>query len=191
MAARPAAAAAAAGHAGRRAWRARHARRRLRADRQAAQERQALRRAPSVFLLSCRLALLRCGAARVVRAACALRRAAASQRGTTVSEDPEEEKKQKEIKGLLNKITPEKYETIREKLMASGIDNAKTLRGLIDQARSPALRGAGGAAARRASALNAPGARLVSALAARPRRCSTRRSPSRPSARSTRRCAST
>ncbi len=67
-----------------------------------------------------------------------------------MSEDPEEEKKQKEIKGLLNKITPEKYETIREKLMASGIDNAKTLRGLIDQARAPALLGAGGGAARRA-----------------------------------------
>ena len=57
------------------------------------------------------------------------------QRGTTQSEDPEEEKKQKEIKGLLNKITPEKYETIRDKVVSTGIEYAKTLRGLIDQAR--------------------------------------------------------
>ncbi len=57
------------------------------------------------------------------------------QRGTTQSDDPEEEKKQKEIKGLLNKITPEKYETIRDKVISTGIENAKTLRGLIDQAR--------------------------------------------------------
>ncbi|KAK9839712.1 hypothetical protein WJX81_007820 [Elliptochloris bilobata] len=60
-------------------------------------------------------------------------------RGNTVSDDPEEEKKQKEIKGLLNKITPEKYETIRDKVIATGIDNAKTLRGLIDQVFDKAL----------------------------------------------------
>ena len=57
-----------------------------------------------------------------------------AQRGTLQSDDPDEEKKQKDIKGLLNKITPEKYETIRDKVIATGIDNAKTLRGLIDQA---------------------------------------------------------
>lgn len=56
------------------------------------------------------------------------------ERGQIQTDDPEEEKKQKEFKSLLNKLTPEKYETIRNKLLAVGIEQAITLQGLIDQA---------------------------------------------------------
>ncbi len=62
-----------------------------------------------------------------------------AQLGLLVSEDPEEEKRQKEFKSFLNKITPDNYETIREKIIAVGIDSPGTLQGLIDQARSPSL----------------------------------------------------
>ena len=55
------------------------------------------------------------------------------QRGMIISENPEEEAKQKNIKSLLNKITPEKYTVIRDKLLASGIDSPLSLLGLIDQ----------------------------------------------------------
>lgn len=55
------------------------------------------------------------------------------QRGRLLSENPEEEKKQKEIKSLLNKITPEKYTVIRDKIVACNIDTPMSLRGLIDQ----------------------------------------------------------
>lgn len=52
-----------------------------------------------------------------------------------ISENPEEEKKQKLIKSLLNKITPEKYDVIRGKLLATNIDSPLSLYGLIDQVR--------------------------------------------------------
>lgn len=55
------------------------------------------------------------------------------QRGKLISENPEEERKQKNIKSLLNKITPEKYDIIRDKLLASNIDSPLSLYGLIDQ----------------------------------------------------------
>lgn len=55
------------------------------------------------------------------------------QRGKLISENPEEEKKQKNIKSLLNKITPEKYVVIRDKLLAAEIDSPLSLYGLIDQ----------------------------------------------------------
>jgi len=57
----------------------------------------------------------------------------ALQRGKLVSEHPEEEAKQKNIKSLLNKVTPEKYMIIRDKLLAVNIDSPFSLSGLIDQ----------------------------------------------------------
>lgn len=59
------------------------------------------------------------------------------QRGKLISENPEEEKKQKNIKSLLNKITPEKYVVIRDKLLAANIDSPLSLYGLIDQVSHP------------------------------------------------------
>jgi hypothetical protein len=59
------------------------------------------------------------------------------QRGKLISENPEEEAKQKNIKSLLNKITPEKYAVIRDKLLAANVDSALSLYGLIDQVSSP------------------------------------------------------
>lgn len=50
-----------------------------------------------------------------------------------VSDDPEEEKKQKAFNGLLNKLTPDNFERILEKMFAIGIIAPKTLRGLIDR----------------------------------------------------------
>jgi translation initiation factor 4G len=55
------------------------------------------------------------------------------QLGLLVSEDPDEEKRQKEFKSFLNKITPDNYETIRDKIIAVGITSPGTLQGLIDQ----------------------------------------------------------
>ena len=57
--------------------------------------------------------------------------------GQMQTDDPEEERKQKEMKGFLNKITPEKFDTIRNKIVSVGIDKAITLQGLIDQVPSP------------------------------------------------------
>eukprot|EP00884_Botryococcus_braunii_P007326 jgi/Botrbrau1/16595/Bobra.0068s0025.1 len=59
--------------------------------------------------------------------------------GKLDGDDPEEAKKQKEIKGLLNKITPEKYDTIKEQLVQIKYLDVKTLRGLIDQIFDKAL----------------------------------------------------
>ena len=50
-----------------------------------------------------------------------------------ISENPDEEKKQRDIKALLNKITPEKYDVIKDKLLRSNIDSPLSLYGLIDQ----------------------------------------------------------
>lgn len=58
--------------------------------------------------------------------------------GKVDAEDPEEAKKQKEIKGLLNKITPEKYETIKMQIVKVEFSE-RTLRGFIDQVFDKAL----------------------------------------------------
>ena len=60
--------------------------------------------------------------------------------GQVVSDDPEEARKQREFKSLLNKVTPDKYETIRDKILAVGIDAPKTLGGLINLVFDKALR---------------------------------------------------
>ena len=60
---------------------------------------------------------------------------AGRQVGQVVSDDPEEEKKQKAFNGLLNKLTPDNFERILEKMFAIGIIAPKTLRGLIDRVR--------------------------------------------------------
>jgi translation initiation factor 4G len=59
--------------------------------------------------------------------------------GAVDAEDPAEAKKQREFKSHLNKITPEKFATIRDKILAVGIDSEKTLTGLIDQVFDKAL----------------------------------------------------
>ena len=48
-------------------------------------------------------------------------------------DNPEEIKKQKAIKGLLNKITPEKFEKILSDIIAVGYETEETESGLIDQ----------------------------------------------------------
>ena len=58
------------------------------------------------------------------------------QLGQLGSDNPEEEKRQKDFKSLLNKITLDNYDTIRDKIVAVGIAGPVTLRGLIDQARA-------------------------------------------------------
>jgi hypothetical protein len=55
------------------------------------------------------------------------------QSGNLKPDYPEEERKQKAIKSLLNKITPEKYVVIRDKILAAKIDSPLSLHGLIDQ----------------------------------------------------------
>ncbi len=62
-----------------------------------------------------------------------------AQIGKTQTDDPEEERKQKEFKSMLNKITLDNYETLRDKITSVGITSPVTLRGLIDQARAHAL----------------------------------------------------
>jgi hypothetical protein len=57
--------------------------------------------------------------------------------GKLRTDDPEEEKKQKEFKSMLNKLTPNNQEKLLQKFLAVGITEAKTLRNLIDQARAP------------------------------------------------------
>lgn len=58
------------------------------------------------------------------------------QLGATSSDDPDEEKRQKEFKSLLNKLTLDNYETIKDKIVSVGIVSVTTLKGLIDQVRS-------------------------------------------------------
>ena len=55
------------------------------------------------------------------------------QLGAIISNDPEEEKRQKEFKSLLNKLTLDNYGTIKDKIVAVGIASVTTLKGLIDQ----------------------------------------------------------
>ena len=49
------------------------------------------------------------------------------------SNGAEEERKQKEKKSMLDQITLDDYETLRDKIVAVGISSAVTLRGLINQ----------------------------------------------------------
>ena len=58
------------------------------------------------------------------------------QLGAISSDDPDEEKRQKEFKSLLNKLTLDNYETIKDKIVSVGIVSVTTLKGLIDQVRS-------------------------------------------------------
>ena len=53
--------------------------------------------------------------------------------GKTQSDDPEEERKQKEFKSFLNKITPDTFERILIKVKEVEILEHKTLEGLINQ----------------------------------------------------------
>lgn len=50
-----------------------------------------------------------------------------------VGDNPEQVKKQKAVKGLLNKITPEKFDKILEDLVSVGYETEETESGLIDQ----------------------------------------------------------
>ena len=51
----------------------------------------------------------------------------------------EEEKKQRSFKSILNKLTPQNFEKLLEKVLEEGIDQAKTLVGLIGQLFDKAL----------------------------------------------------
>ena len=55
--------------------------------------------------------------------------------GQLVSNDPEEEKKQRAVKGLLNKLTPEKFDKIIQDIVNVGYQDEKTESGLIDQVK--------------------------------------------------------
>jgi hypothetical protein len=55
------------------------------------------------------------------------------QAGMTVTDDPEEENKQRTFKGILNKLTPDNFERLSQQLLDVGITEAKTLIGLIAQ----------------------------------------------------------
>ena len=57
------------------------------------------------------------------------------QLGEIQGDNPEEIKKQKAIKGLLNKITPEKFDKILNDIIAVGYETEQTESGLIDQVR--------------------------------------------------------
>eukprot|EP00955_Chlamydomonas_euryale_P032721 344112-Chlamydomonas_euryale.AAC.3 len=59
--------------------------------------------------------------------------------GQTVSEDPEEEKKQKQFKGILNKLTIDNFEKLSVRILEVGIVERKTLEGLISQVFDKAL----------------------------------------------------
>ena len=57
----------------------------------------------------------------------------ALQIGQVEGDNPEEIKKQKAIKGLLNKITPEKFDKILADIIAVGYETEETESGLINQ----------------------------------------------------------
>jgi len=59
--------------------------------------------------------------------------------GEMQTDDPDEEKRQKTFKGLLNKLTPSNFARMYEKIKEVEIANAKTLKGLIDQIFDKAL----------------------------------------------------
>ena len=60
--------------------------------------------------------------------------------GQVGGDDPDETRKQREFKSLLNKITPEKYAVIKDKILAVGIESPETLEGLIALVFDKALR---------------------------------------------------
>ena len=55
------------------------------------------------------------------------------QLGQIEGDNPEEIKKQRAIKGLLNKITPDKFEKILNDIISVGYETEQTESGLIDQ----------------------------------------------------------
>lgn len=59
--------------------------------------------------------------------------------GKTRTDDPIEETKQKAFMSQLNKLTPDNFEKISGKILEVGIEQAKTLRSLIDQIFDKAL----------------------------------------------------
>ncbi|KAL3146717.1 hypothetical protein ABBQ38_014704 [Trebouxia sp. C0009 RCD-2024] len=59
--------------------------------------------------------------------------------GQVEGDNPEEMKKQKAIKGFLNKITPEKFDKILADILAVGYETEETESGLIDQVYDKAL----------------------------------------------------
>lgn len=52
--------------------------------------------------------------------------------GQSVSADPDEEKKQRSFKGILNKLTIDNFEKLSSQILQVGISDRKTLEGLID-----------------------------------------------------------
>ena len=56
-----------------------------------------------------------------------------AQIGKVRTDDPEEETKQKAFKSHLNKLTPDNFDRLSAKILEVGIEQAKTLRSLIDQ----------------------------------------------------------
>ncbi|CAD7702866.1 unnamed protein product, partial [Ostreobium quekettii] len=59
--------------------------------------------------------------------------------GKSTSEDPEEEKRQKSFKSILNKLTPDNFQKMFNKMKDVEIGSAQTLTGLIDQIFDKAL----------------------------------------------------
>jgi len=60
--------------------------------------------------------------------------------GKSQSEDPEEEKRQKNFQGILNKITPDNFERLTTRIIEEvGIKEQRTLEGLIDKIFDKAL----------------------------------------------------
>eukprot|EP00955_Chlamydomonas_euryale_P024196 255025-Chlamydomonas_euryale.AAC.1 len=53
--------------------------------------------------------------------------------GQQVSDDPEEAAKQKQFKGILNKLTIDNFEKLSVRILEVGIVERKTLEGLINQ----------------------------------------------------------
>lgn len=49
------------------------------------------------------------------------------QAGMSIAEDPEEEKKQKTFKGILNKLTPDNYEKLKLQILAVQITHQKVV----------------------------------------------------------------
>lgn len=59
--------------------------------------------------------------------------------GKTITDDPDEEKKQRQFKAILNKLTVDNFERLSEQILDVGIEQQKTLVGLIDQIFDKAL----------------------------------------------------
>ncbi|PNH07086.1 Eukaryotic translation initiation factor 4G, partial [Tetrabaena socialis] len=53
--------------------------------------------------------------------------------GVSVAEDPEEDKKQKTFKGILNKLTPDSYDKLKQQILAVPITHQMTLEAFINQ----------------------------------------------------------